>query len=1026
MKRVLIFAAILVMAGSLFAGSICTQKVVTAQGFLKGSTTISLSGQMTESAMDGIARGESIAVYNSLDSYLVFPTLLQKTKTGYGKKFNTKNVSVSAKNGKFQWTEKDVTKYLCFAVGRERIKPDKATLKSNGTVDTADLAKLDDKRLTVYDYSCAEKGLGHLASLSCPLEKKGKNYKYSKKDQDLQVKLSANSNGKVSASYKLQPNVASPAFIDNEYVFTNKYDYFLEFWGEGGVYSGFYGPDQVEFRVTENNSKFRFFNCGHGVLVTNEYMTLELKEDTKIQVNFGKYEFALNVVGGGSAVYEFSGTDYVSVGALKGGPPFRHFSVNGRIYTGRNLFLQLTEDTVVEAVFGTYDFTTRIIGGGSIDYEFTEPDLVEIKALDGGNYFRYFLVNGQKRTEKSLQLSLQENTVVEAVFGNYDLSFEIEGNGSVDYEFTGPDNVEVRVLDGDAPFRNFMVNGEYCADETLSLALREDTVVKAVFGTYAFRTEVLGNGSEEHEFLGPDLVEVRVPQNSAFWRYFKVNGEIRKNTTTLLVYLHEDTVVEAVFGTYYFSLGFVGRGSVTYEFTGPDEVEIKVSEGGALFRYFNVNGKNYTDNSIQISLEKDTSVSAVFGAYAFSTDVVGDGSIDFEFLDHDLVEVRVPEDSSLFRYFTVNGQNNYTGKTIRFYLFKDTVASAVFGKYECEIVVVGSGRVKSEFTGADEIYLSAISEEDIFSCFEWNGCVTNLSPISIQLACDTVVTATFTAANYLVVDIRGGTSAEKWPYIITTRKPNVASDECRGEELWLRYVPPGSYTMGSPKNENGRGTREDQHKVTISKGFYIGVFEVTQKQYKLITDTSYPNNKDTYPCCKVNFEMLRGKDVGAGWPEHDRVNSSSVIGVIRAKTGLRFDIPTEAQWEYACRAGTTTAYNSGNNMYDKNFDLKEICNYLSSETLKVGSLKPNKWGLYDMHGNVWEWCLDWYTDNLGFDPVVDPTGPETGETKVLRGGYYRSEWYECRSAYRSYSEPDHDSSQSVFQRFGFRFVVNEK
>ena len=1017
MKRVLTFAAILFTTSSLFAGSICTQKVVTAKGFVKGSTTVSLSGQMTESAMDGIARGESIAVYNSLDSYLAFPTLLQKTKTGYGKKFNSKNVSVSAKNGKFQWTEKDVTKYLSFAVGRERIKPDKATLKSSGTVGTADLAKLDDKKLTVYDYSCAEKGLGHLASLSCPLEKKGKNYKYSKKDQDLQVKLSANSNGKVSASYKLQPNVASPAFIDNEYVFTNKYDYSLVIVGEGEVYSDFYGPDQVEFDVTENSDKFRFFYC-KGVNVTNNLMTLELNEDTEVTAVFGNYDFRLNVIGGGSAKFEFTGPDEVEIGALKDSAPFRHFLVNGRIYTSSNIRLMLTKDTVVEAVFGTYDFTTRNIGGGYINYEFTEPDLVEIKALDGNKFFRYFLVNGQKRTEKSLQLSLQENTVVEAVFGNYDLSFEIEGNGSVDVEFTGPDNVEVRVLDGDAPFRNFTVNDTYCADETMSLALQEDTVVKAVFGTYAFRTEVLGNGSEEHEFLGPDLVEVRVPQNSAFWRYFTVNGETRKNTTTLLVYLHEDTVVEAVFGIYALYLGVVGPGQVSREFTGQDEVEIKVTEGSDLFRFFNVNRIICSDSSIQLSLEHDTVVNAVFGRYRLSVEIVGDGSLDYEFKGQDDVEIKVPEDAEHFRYLTVNGNKSFE-KNLLVKMTGDTAVKAFFGKYDCETVVVGSGIVKSEFIGTDEITLRAINEEDIFSHFEWNGCVTNLSPVSIQLVSDTVITAVFSAANYMVVDLSSGTSAKTWSSRITKNKPDITSDKCRGEELWLRYVPPGVYMMGSPQNEAGRGTREDLHEVTITKGFYIGVFEVTQKQFKYITDTSYHSDKEaTYPVRSVNYNQLKSDA---------SITSKSVIKVMRDKTRLQFDLPTEAQWEYACRAGTTTAYNSGNNMGDKGFDLTEICIdiYVGSPQ-KVGIKKPNKWGLYDMHGNVWEWCLDWYTDNLGFDPVVDPTGPETGEKKVLRGGCYRSWENECRSAYRSYLEPDHYVSPNEDHRFGFRFVINEK
>lgn len=1215
--RYLAIVAFIIAANITFAGSIVTQRVVNVRGFVNGSTTISLSGQMTESAMDNLVRGCGVAVYNSLDNYLVFPTLLQKTKTGYGKKFNTKNVSVSTKNGKFQWTEKDITEHFTFAVGREKIKPKKATFKSSGTVETSELAKLDTKKLTVYDYWCEEQGLGRLASFSCTPERKGNNFKYSKKEQDLQVKFSANSNGKVNASYKLQPTVASPAFIDNEYVFTNKYDYSLIIVGEGNVFSDFYGPDQVEFSVTENSDRFRFFSF-NGITVTNDYMMLELEDNTEVTAVFGNYDFSLNVLGGGSASFEFTGQDEVEIKALDGGAPFRYFTVNGEKITDSTIILNLQEDTAVEAVFGTYAFTADVVGDGSIYFEFIEPDLVEVRVPEGSSLFRYFLVNGSKRTEDGMLLSLQEDTVVEAVFGTYDFSFEIIGNGSVDVEFTGADEVEMKALEGDAPFRYFLVNGQYYTNRTTLLFLQENTEVKAVFGTYAFSVEIIGDGLIDCEFLGQDLVEVSVNKSSKNFRYFTVNGEVRRNTTTLLLYLEEDTVVEAVFGTYSFSLGFVGGGSVTYEFTGPDEVEINVSEGGALFRYFNVNGKKYTDSSIQLSLENDTSVSAVFGEYAFSADVVGDGSIDFEFLDHDLVEVRVPEGSSLFRYFTVNGQN-YTNKTIRFYLYKDTevkavfgtyafstetvgegvldceflgpdlvevtvnkkssnfryftvngearrnittlllyleedtvvegvfgtysfnfdivgggsadfefkgpdeveikvpedsglfryftvnltpftnrsltlylkrdtrvkvffgtynfsvdivgdgtldykftdrdivevkvpddaerfrylivngekrlvrsmvinltedtAVSAVFGKYNCETVVVGSGHVESKFTGIDEVTLSAISEEDVFSCFEWNGCVTNLSPVSIQLVADTVVTATFSAANYLVVNL-SGRSAKKWPYRITTDKPDIENDDCRTKELWLRYVPPGTYMMGSPKNEIGRGTREDQHQVTLSKGFYIGVFEVTQKQYKLITSTDYPETEDAYPTRKINYDILRG-EIGAEWPAHDEVSPESVIGVIRAKTGLRFDIPTEAQWEYACRATTTTAYNSGNNLGDKDFDLNEFCYYTSYGPQEVGILKPNKWGLYDMHGNVWEWCLDWYVDNLGFDPATDPKGPETGEKRVLRGGSYNNSEKECRSAYRSYSEPDNSFYADPYPRFGFRFVVNE-
>ena len=116
MKRsiLLIVATIFSMAGEIFAGSIATQRVVNACGFIKGTTTLSLSGQMNDAAMQSISGGIPMAIYNSLDSYLAFPTLLPTTKAGYGEKTETRNVSVKTKNGKFQWTEKDVTPYFTF------------------------------------------------------------------------------------------------------------------------------------------------------------------------------------------------------------------------------------------------------------------------------------------------------------------------------------------------------------------------------------------------------------------------------------------------------------------------------------------------------------------------------------------------------------------------------------------------------------------------------------------------------------------------------------------------------------------------------------------------------------------------------------------------------------------------------------------------------------------------------------------------------------------------------------------------
>ena len=189
MKRsiLIIFATIFFMAGEMFGGSVVTQRVVNACGFVKGSTTLSLSGKLNDIAMQSISSGNAMAVHNYLDGYLTFPTLLSATKAGYGKKTETGNVSVNAKNGKFKWKEKDVTNCFAFATGGERIRPDKAVLKSQGTIDTANLAELETKRLTVYDKLCGDHRLGDLASLVFALQQKGKNYKFSYNENDIQA-----------------------------------------------------------------------------------------------------------------------------------------------------------------------------------------------------------------------------------------------------------------------------------------------------------------------------------------------------------------------------------------------------------------------------------------------------------------------------------------------------------------------------------------------------------------------------------------------------------------------------------------------------------------------------------------------------------------------------------------------------------------------------------------------------------------------------------------------------------------------
>ncbi|MBR4675767.1 MAG: formylglycine-generating enzyme family protein [Victivallales bacterium] len=157
------------------------------------------------------------------------------------------------------------------------------------------------------------------------------------------------------------------------------------------------------------------------------------------------------------------------------------------------------------------------------------------------------------------------------------------------------------------------------------------------------------------------------------------------------------------------------------------------------------------------------------------------------------------------------------------------------------------------------------------------------------------------------------------------------------------------------------------------------------------------------------------------------MDGGSFFGVLRARTGLTFDLPTEAQWEYACRAGTTTALNSGENLTDAETcpNMNEVGRYKGNqndgkgdykEHTKVGCYLPNAWGLYDCHGNVWEWCLDWYQSGWGKAVDTDPVGATSGSVRVLRGGGWLSRAGNCRSASCDSFTP----SYSNYYGYGFR------
>ena len=236
---------------------------------------------------------------------------------------------------------------------------------------------------------------------------------------------------------------------------------------------------------------------------------------------------------------------------------------------------------------------------------------------------------------------------------------------------------------------------------------------------------------------------------------------------------------------------------------------------------------------------------------------------------------------------------------------------------------------------------------------------------------------------YMVVDMAGGTTYQDEPPAGGWTDPSY-----QGSKMVFRKVPAGSFIMGSPAGEAGRHANETQHPVKLTKDFYLGIFEVTQAQWQQI-DGSTPGHfsGSTLPVEMISYEDIRGPYADANWPSQKNPTASSFMGKLRAKPGLAAaDLPTEAQWEYACRAGTTGAYAgvpSEMAWYGEDSS--------SGATHDVGTKSPNAWGLYDMHGNVAEICLDWFNGGLGTAEQTDPPGvPTQGGVplRVLRGGAY--------------------------------------
>ncbi len=234
-----------------------------------------------------------------------------------------------------------------------------------------------------------------------------------------------------------------------------------------------------------------------------------------------------------------------------------------------------------------------------------------------------------------------------------------------------------------------------------------------------------------------------------------------------------------------------------------------------------------------------------------------------------------------------------------------------------------------------------------------------------------------------------------------TKEPpkKLAVDLGGGVKMEMILIPAGEFKMGSPDSDRDAASNEKpQHRVRITKPFYLGKFLVTQEQWEGVMGNNPGPFKGPKNPVDVSWEDCQG-----------------FLRKLNAKAGGhgKFVLPTEAQWEYACRAGSKTRYCFG----DDESKLGEYAWYAAKPgnmTHPVGEKKPNAWGLYDMHGLVWEWCQDWH--DMGYynvSPVDDPPGAATGIDRVFRGGSWNYPAAYCRSARRSNADEPHSGHDNV-------------
>jgi len=287
-------------------------------------------------------------------------------------------------------------------------------------------------------------------------------------------------------------------------------------------------------------------------------------------------------------------------------------------------------------------------------------------------------------------------------------------------------------------------------------------------------------------------------------------------------------------------------------------------------------------------------------------------------------------------------------------------------------------------------------------------------------------------------------------------KQEKTIDLGNGVTMEFILIPAGSFYMGSPSSDKGRLNYDPVSRlVQITKPFYMGKFEVTQGQWESIMGTTVQQQRDKFHAGRM---PLHG--VGSDYPIY-YVSRDDAIAFCK-KLGSGFRLPTEAEWEYACRAGSNTHFCYGDDPNCFQISWRALYQKISDNTVNgaeqkkpkafrygdftygddpncyqldqyawykdnsfcangVGQKKPNAWDLYDMHGNVAEWCSDWYTSNTYYMTSVDPTGPANGRNRVVRSGSWFSAPDQCRSAARFRHDPNQPS-----ELLGFRIVLDSK